>query len=318
MVFWRKKPPKDPDDFLESQGGAHLPAASGRKPKPGYALDPVKEDAYRYIVDSVDEDDDEDEDESEEGSQSGSGGGGRRPRGDKKQSVGESVKGNVAVGGASSKGDGDRKMTDKQQSKIMANASVKTRAMADGGDAMDKARSGSFKTLDSEVRNMSGRDLYDQLSTNPTQMEKISTVEVQQKMIADGFGKQLEVMTSGTYEASQTAGRKEVMNALMAKPISDMTPDEQSFIWDKLVELGQASGQFDGSLDMLSSAVGGFVMSSPSGENLVKEGRVLLGTGRSPLREAFTQAVHNIATKMVAKYHQVLKHEIKPPGPGGR
>lgn len=302
-----------------------MPAASDRKPSASSALDPVSEHAYRYLIEKAEEEEDEDDGEGSKGDSGG--GGGRRPRDEKKQNVGESVKGNVAIGGASSKGDGDNKMTDKQQKKILANASVQTRAMADSGDAMDKARSGSFKTLDSEIKGMSGQDMYGYLSTNPTEMAKISTVEVQQKMIADGFGKQLEVLTSGTYEASQTSGRKEVMNALMAKPISEMTPDEQSYIWDKLVELGQAKGEFDGSLDMLSSAVGGFVMSTPSGENLVKEGRVLLSTGTSvairqplaePLRETFTKAVQNIATKVVAKYHQVLKHSLRPPTPGGR
>ena len=299
-----------------------MPAASDRKPSKTSALDPVSEHAYRYLIEKAEEEEEDDE----EGSRGDSGGGGgRRPREGKKRNAGESVKGNVAVGGASSKGDGDNKMTNKQQKKILANASVQTRAMADSGDAMDKARSGSFKTLDSEIKGMSGQDMYGYLSTNPTEMAKISTVEVQQKMIADGFGKQLEVLTSGTYEASQTAGRKEVMNALMSKPISEMTPDEQSFIWDKLVELGQASGQFDGSMDMLSSAVGGFVMSSPSGENLVKEGRVLLSTGTAvairqpdvPLKETFAKAVQNIATQVAAKYHQVLRYALRPPTPGG-
>lgn len=295
-----------------------MPSASNRKHKKhsGYSLDPVHEDAYRHIVDKAAE---EDEDEDGEGESKGGSGGGRRPRGEKKN-TGESVKGNVAVGGAESKGDGDRRLTGKQQQKILDNASVEVRAMADGGDAMEKAQAGLFKTLDSEIKSMSGQDMYGYLSSNPTEMAKIATVEVQQKMIADGFGKQLEVLTSGTYEASQSSGRKEVMNALMAKPISEMTPDEQSFIWDKLVELGQASGEFDGSLDMLSSAVGGFVMSSPSGENLVKEGRVLLGTGtavRSELKETFMKAVNNVTAKVTAKYHQVLRYALKPPTPGG-
>lgn len=305
MVFWRKKPPKDIDDFLATQGGDTAIPAPERKPSVNNTdLSPTS--GFEYAIPDLDEDDDD----SEEGSRGESGGGGKRPGG-KKKSEAESVRGNVAVGGATSKGDGDARMTDKQKGKIIQNASVQVRAMADGGDAMDKASSGTYKTLDSEVRNMSGIDLHSQLATNPSQMDKISTVEVQQKMVADGYGKELEVMTKGTYEASQTSGRKEVMNALMAKPISEMTPDEQSFIWDKLVELGQASGAFDGSLDQLSSAVGGFVMSSPSGENLVKEGRVTLGGGAT-LKETFTMAVHNVAAKATAVYQRVMKNTFKP------
>lgn len=228
----------------------------------------------------------------------------------------------ISVGGAVSKSDGDARMSKKVMNRIMRAASVVVRAMADKGDAMDKARSGQYNTLDSEVKGMSGQDLYNYMSTNPAQMDKTGVPEIQQKMINDGYGKQLDVLTHGTYEAAQKTGRKEVMGALMTKPLSEMDPAQQSYIWDKLSELGQVSGEFDGNLATLESVVGDFVMSSKSGEQLVNQGRVALSGGgdiKGPdpgLKIVFASAVQGITDKVVTAYRQVLKHIIKPPDPG--
>lgn len=231
---------------------------------------------------------------------------------------GDSSHGSMMVGGAVSKSDGDARLTKKVQNKIMRAASVVVRAMSDRGDAMDKAASSNFKTLEAEVKNMSGLDLYGHMSSNPSQMDKVSDPHIQTKMINDGYGKQLDVLTHGTYEAAQKTGRKDVMNALMAKPLSEMNPAEQSYVWDKLCELGQVNGDFDGNISSLESAIGSFVMSSPAGEQLVKEGRVSLSGGgdiKGPdpaLKVTYENAVHNVTSKVTTVYHQVMKHTFKP------
>lgn len=200
---------------------------------------------------------------------------------EKSSSGGGAARGSMMVGGAVSKGDGDARMTKKQQNKVMRSASVKVRAMDDGGDAMDKARSGVYATLQSEIKNMDGLALYNFLTSNPSHMSQTGDPHVQRKMINDGYAKQLDVLAHGTYEAAQRTGRKEVMNALMIKPMSEMSPSEQSYVWDKLSELGEVSGSFDGNVEALESAVVGFVMSSAAGEQMVQAGQLSLEGQRS-------------------------------------
>jgi hypothetical protein len=193
---------------------------------------------------------------------------------------GESAMGSM-IGGAVSKGDSDGRMTKKKENRIMRAASVTVRSMADKGDAMTKATGGNFNTIESDLRRMSGADLNAYMSTNPTHMAKTGETWVRQEMIGSGHKKELDVLSHGTMEAAQREVKKDIVNALMSKPMAEMTPDEVRFIQDKLSELGVYSGQSDGDLGngKLQAAIGGMIAESHAMQEMVKSGTILLSSG---------------------------------------
>ncbi len=189
---------------------------------------------------------------------------------------GESAQGTVMVDGAVSKGDGDAKLTKKQQNKIMRAASVAVRMMVDKGDAMIKALSGNYNTMESDLRQMSGADLNRYISSNPTHMDKTGTTWVQKEMKQSGYQKQLDVLSLGTLEAAQRAVKTEIADVLRDKSLVELDPDQQSFVWDKLAELGVVSGNYENNMGGLESALSGLASESKTMEaamkNLSREG----------------------------------------------
>lgn len=189
---------------------------------------------------------------------------------------GESAQGTVMVDGAVSKGDGDAKMTKKRQNKIMRAASVAVRMMVDKGDSMIKALSGNYNTMESDLRQMSGADLNRYISSNPTHMDKTGTTWVQKEMKQSGYQKQLDVLSLGTLEAAQRAVKTEIADVLRDKSLVELDPDQQSFVWDKLAELGVVSGNYENNIGGLESALSGLASESKTMEaamkNLSREG----------------------------------------------
>lgn len=183
---------------------------------------------------------------------------------------GESAQGTVMVDGAVSKGDGDAKMTKKRQNKIMRAASVAVRMMVDKGNSMIKAMSGNYNTMESDLRQMSGADLNRYISSNPTHMDKTGTTWVQKEMKQSGYEKQLDVLSLGTLEAAQRAVKSEIANVMRDKSLVELDPDQQAYLWDKLAELGQVSGNYENNIGGLESALTGLASDSKSMEAAMK------------------------------------------------
>jgi len=208
---------------------------------------------------------------------------------------GEASQGSMSVDGAVSKGDGDARMTKKRQNKIMRAASVAVRMMADKGDAMLKAMSGNYNTMESDLRQMSGADLNRYISSNPSHMDKTGTTWVQKEMKQSGYSKQLDVLTLGTLEAAQRGVKSEIADALRGKSLVEMDPHQQAFVWDKLAELGLVSGEYENNLGGLESALGGLKETSPE-LKAVMEPKLEAAATLSPLQVAFKNAVESIQT----------------------
>ena len=226
---------------------------------------------------------------------------------------GESAMGSM-IGGAVSKSDGDGRMTKKKENRIMRAASVTVRSMADKGDALTKAMGGNFNTIESDLRRMSGADLNNYISSNPTLMDKTGTTWVQKEMNQSGYKKQLDVLSHGTLEAAQRDVKRDVMNALLSKPLSDMTPDEVRFVQDKLSELGVLSGKSDGDIHnpRLQAALGGLIADSPAMQEMEKQGRIMLGTGGSPDASPMKNSFVNAASGMEKPEAPGISAEILP------
>lgn len=216
-----------------------------------------------------------------------------RRKEDDSSGEGEASQGTMIVDGAVSKGDGDARMTKKRQNKIMRAASVAVRMMADKGDAMLKAISGNYNTMESDLRQMSGADLNRYISSNPSHMDKTGTTWVQKEMKQSGYQKQLDVLTLGTLEAAQRGVKNEIADALRGKTLAEMDPDQQSFVWDKLAELGLVAGEYENNLGGLESALGGLKESAPE-IKAVMEAKIEEPAILSPLQVAFKNAVESL------------------------
>lgn len=227
-------------------------------------------------------------------------------RQDEASGEGEASQGTMIVDGAVSKGDGDARMTKKRQNKIMRAASVAVRMMADKGDAMLKAMSGNYNTMESDLRQMSGADLNRYISSNPTHMDKTGTTWVQKEMKQSGYQKQLDVLTLGTLEAAQRTVKNEIADALRGKTLAEMDPDQQSFVWDKLAELGLVAGEYENNFGGLESALGGLKESAPE-IKAVMEAKIVTPIMLSPLQIAFKSAVESIQAVKQATYEYARK-----------
>lgn len=219
---------------------------------------------------------------------------------------GEASQGTMMVDGAVSKGDGDARMTKKRQNKIMRAASVAVRMMADKGDAMLKAISGNYNTMESDLRQMSGADLNRYISSNPSHMDKTGTTWVQKEMKQSGYQKQLDVLTLGTLEAAQRGVKNEIADALRGKTLVEMDPDQQSFVWDKLAELGLVTGEYENNLGGLESALGGLKESAPE-IKAVMEAKIEAPAVLSPLQVAFKNAVESVQAVKQVTYEYAKK-----------
>lgn len=212
---------------------------------------------------------------------------------DSSSDEGEAAQGTMLVDGAVSKGDGDARMTKKRMNKIMRAASVAVRMMADKGDALIKAVSGNYNTMESDLRQMSGADLNRYISSNPSHMDKTSTTWVQKEMKQSGYNKQLEVLTHGTLEAAQKAVKSEIADAIRGKSLVELDPDQQSFVWDKLAELGLVSGEYENNFGALNSVLGDLAASSPAMKNAMIP-KIESAATLSPLQVAFKNAVESL------------------------
>ena len=144
-------------------------------------------------------------------------------------------------------------------------------------------------------------------------------------MINSGNKKELDVLSHGTLEAAQREVKRDVMNALMSKPLSDMTPDEVRFVQDKLSELGILSGKSDGDIhnSRLQAALGGMIADSPAMQEMAKQGRILIGTGSSPDVSAMKSSFVNAVSGLEKSAQPVVSAQMQfrpgnPSAPGKR
>lgn len=167
-----------------------------------------------------------------------------------------------------------------QKRSLMNTASVATRALADRGEALDKAATQSeFQTVEGQYRAMDGENLLKSLFNNPSLMALSAQAWAQKKMQSEGLARRLKDLELNPGEASRRDVADAVRNqmAMMSArgtPMESLQKYEIEDLQENLRRLGLYQGRVDGyaASPGLAGAIGGFVAMDKGAEELLKRG----------------------------------------------
>lgn len=172
-------------------------------------------------------------------------------------------------GGATSKGDSDKRMTARNIKKMMRGASLAARDLPDPGEAFEKASGGVFTKVDGELRQMSAISLQSHMSTNAADLSKMGTAWVEATFNRGGMKQAYDTLKNGAAAEHTTRVQTQIKAALLSKSVAEMKPEELEYLKDKFRELGVNLGDDKGDNGPLFSAIGNFLSDQPSLEKQV-------------------------------------------------
>lgn len=180
------------------------------------------------------------------------------------------------------------------------NASVSTRAMADGSEARNKASTDSaFSALtETELKALDGTLLVEMMERDAQAVKHSGTAWARKAAQQAGREKEMDQLVLGIREVEERALKKSVTNALVSfKDLSSMPPIVVQALQKSLQRLGIYHGEIDG--DRNNPALGGalesFADSHPAAKRLLDEGRISITSKRaSDMAQSFaTSATAN-------------------------
>lgn len=188
--------------------------------------------------------------------------------------------GNFSMGSTVRAGGEGGALTSAQKRSLLNNASVATRALADKGEALDKARTGSeFQTVEGQYRAMDGENLLKSMFNNPHLMTFSAQAWTQTKMQSEGLGRRFKDLELNPGEASRQEVAANVRNTLAYMSANGITVEslkkyEIEDLQENLRRLDLFHGDTDGyaASPGLAGAIGGFVASDKGTEELLKRG----------------------------------------------
>ena len=161
---------------------------------------------------------------------------------DKSQSA---VGGSVAAIG--SVGAREGAMTDKDKRNAIADATVSARQQDDVGDILELSLSSVFKAkTDGQLKNLSGKDLFDEMRLNPEAQINSGKDWTQLGLARAGLDQELDKLIEGTPVVEERKAQENIKGLLASKTLMEMSPIQVKFLQQNLERLGLYSGKIDG------------------------------------------------------------------------
>lgn len=171
-------------------------------------------------------------------------------------------------GGASSKGDTDRRLSARNIKKILREAPLSARDLPDPGEAFEKASGGVYTRTKGEMAQMSAESLFRHINANAADLGEMGNGWVAQKFALAGMQREYNVLNKGAQAEHTARVEAEIKAALLAKSITEMNKDELDYLSDKFGELGLNIEKTDNRAGLLA-ALGNFISDNPTLEQNV-------------------------------------------------